>query len=435
MTTTMLTTDLRAPDGTLDADRLKELVLAAGADDVGFVELERAELADQRADILRAFPGTRTLISIVVRMNRTAIRAPQRSFANLEFHEAGDVVNEVGRRVVRTLEELGIPALNPAMGFPMEMDGFPGKLWAVSHKPVAVAAGLGRMGIHRSVIHPRLGSFMLLGTILLGAPVSRTGAALDGNPCLECKLCVAACPVGAIGSDGYFDFSACYTHNYREFMGGFTDWVETVADAKDARAYRERVTDGESASMWQSLSYGANYKAAYCLGVCPAGDDVIGAFLEDRGRFKREVVAPFTRKEETLYVLADSDAEAHAQRRYAGTKRTKRVGNSLRPSSARGFLDGLSLVFQRGRAKGLDATYHFTFTGDESLEATVVIRDQRLSVERGHIGEPDVRVRADARTWVRFLRGDAKLVWALLTRKLRVRGSLRLFAAFGRCFP
>jgi hypothetical protein len=27
------------------------------------------------------------------------------------------------------------------------------------------------------------------------------------------------CPVGAISPDGDFNFSACYTHNYREFSG------------------------------------------------------------------------------------------------------------------------------------------------------------------------------------------------------------------------
>ena len=48
------------------------------------------------------------------------------------------------------------------MGFPMEMDRFPGKTWVVSHKPVAVAAGLGQMGIHRNVIHPKFGNFILL---------------------------------------------------------------------------------------------------------------------------------------------------------------------------------------------------------------------------------------------------------------------------------
>ena len=34
--------------------------------------------------------------------------------------------------------------------------------------------------------------------------------------------------------------------------------------------------------MWQSLSFGANYKAAYCLSVCPAGEDVIGPYLTDK---------------------------------------------------------------------------------------------------------------------------------------------------------
>jgi hypothetical protein len=31
--------------------------------------------------------------------------------------------------------------------------------------------------------------------------------------------------------------------------------------------------------MWQSLTYGANYKSAYCIAVCPAGEDVIGPYL------------------------------------------------------------------------------------------------------------------------------------------------------------
>ena len=119
----------------LDAGWLKQLVLDAGADDVGFVEIGRPALDDQREDILKALPHTKTLISFVVRMNREAIRTPARSVSNTEFHHSGDEVNDIARSVVHTLEDRGIRAMNPAMGFPMEMDRFPGKAWVVSHKP------------------------------------------------------------------------------------------------------------------------------------------------------------------------------------------------------------------------------------------------------------------------------------------------------------
>uniref|UniRef100_UPI0031DD0913 4Fe-4S binding protein n=1 Tax=Streptomyces hawaiiensis TaxID=67305 RepID=UPI0031DD0913 len=66
---------------------------------------------------------------------------------------------------------------------------------------------------------------------------------MNYNPCIGCTLCVAACPVGAIAKDGAFDALACTTHNYREFMSGFTDWAQTVADSEDA-ASPERVLNG-----------------------------------------------------------------------------------------------------------------------------------------------------------------------------------------------
>ena len=214
------------------------------------------------------------------------------------------------------LEERGHRAVNPAMGFPMEMDRFPGKIWVVSHKRVAEAAGLGKMGIHRNLIHPRFGNFILLGTVLTDAVVEHQHDPLDFNPCLECKLCVAACPAGAIAPAGYFNFSACYTHNYREFMGGFTDWIENVADSRSARDYRSRVSDAESSSWWQSLSFGANYKAAYCMSVCPAGEDVIGPYLADKAQHLEDVVKPLQKKEEIVYVLPESDAEEHVAKRF-----------------------------------------------------------------------------------------------------------------------
>jgi NAD-dependent dihydropyrimidine dehydrogenase PreA subunit len=419
--------------GRLSTVWLRQLCLDCGADDVGFVSLNRLEIDDQRADIVKAFPATMTLISIVCRMNREPVRSPARSVANLEFHSTTDRVNEVAHEIVRRLESEGIRAMNPSAGFPMEMATFPGKVWVVSHKPVAVAAGLGRMGVHRNVIHPKFGNFIILGTILLGVQVSAESRPIDFNPCLSCKLCVSACPVGAIKPDGRFDPSACLTHNYREFMGGFTDWVEQIADSRDAREYRHRVTDQESASMWQSLSFGANYKAAYCLAVCPAGEDVIAPFLADRDRYLAETVKPLQQKEETIYVVPDSDAEEYVARKYPH-KKAKRV-RGVRPTSIAGFIGGMKIVYQAGQAKGLNAVYHFTFTGDETAQTTVTIRDQTLEVQPTLIGVPDCAITADSATWLGFLRKEKSIIWAIIRRKVRVKGRLSLLNAFGKCFP
>jgi ferredoxin len=423
-------------DQVLDAVWLRQLCLDAGADDVGFVERDRPEIADQKADIENVFPRTRTLISVVCRMNRENIRTPARSISNLEFHHTTDETNEVARRIVTALQEVGISAINGgAVGFPMEADRWGSKMWVISHKPVAVAAGLGQMGIHRNVIHPKFGNFILLGTVLVDAEISEYSHPVVYNPCLECKLCVAACPTGAIGRDGSFDFSACYTHNYREFMGGFNDWVEKIADSKSALDYREKVSGAESVSMWQSLSFGANYKAAYCLSVCPAGEDVIAPFLTDRKEFLKDVVKPLQDKTETIYVVPGSDAEDYVARRFPH-KKTKRVSNGLAgQGTIRAFLRGLNFVFQKGQSKGLNAVYHFTFTGHDEVKATVTIRDEKLQVSEGHNGQADLRLTADSQTWLRFLRKEANLVWALLRRKIRIQGSPKLLLAFGRCFP
>jgi hypothetical protein len=217
-------------------------------------------------------------------------------------------------------------------------------------------------------------------------------------------------------------------------MGGFTDWAETIAKSKSSQDYRQNVSDSESASMWQSLSFKANYKAAYCVAACPAGEDVIGSFLTNRKGFIQEVVKPLQDKEETIYVVPGSDAEAFVARRFPH-KNVKRVSNGIRPQSIQSFLFGLSLIFQRDQSRGLDATYHFTFTGAESRQATVVIRNKTLSVLDDHVGSPNLQITADSDTWLKFLAKEQNLIWAFLRGKIRIQGNPRLMLAFKKCFP
>lgn len=412
---------------------LRQLCLDHGADDVGFVSLDREEVARQRPKILQAFGRTKTLISIVCKMNRNPVRSAVRSIANMEFHETYDAVNAAARDIVRALDQKGFGAVNAVAAFPQEMQDFPGPVWPVAHKPIAEAAGLGKMGLHRNVIHPKFGNFILLGTILLDAVVDEESAPLDYAPCLECKLCVAACPVEAIGMDGSFNFSACYAHNYREFMSGFADWVEEVADSDSREDYRERVPLNETVSMWQSLSFKANYKAAYCISVCPAGEDVLAPFLDDKVAFRKEYVEPLQNKEETVYVLPRSDAEDWIAKRFPA-KTPKRVRWTLSADDPFTFMFNMTLTFQRGKARGLDACYHVFFPDLDDMMATINIKSGLLSIEFAELGDPDVTLRVASGSFAEMFEHGFDVAAAVADGTLSVDGEPALVQKLRNCF-
>jgi epoxyqueuosine reductase QueG len=421
------------PRMTLDA--LRALAIEAGADDASVVSLDHPALAEERPHALAAMPAARSFVALVQRTLPDDIRSPQRSVANLEFHRTGRSLDEVAQRLAEALVARGYAAMNPPMAFPMEMSAFPGRSWIVSHKRVAEAAQLGRMGLHRNVIHPRFGSFVLLATVLTAAEFEGEPTALDFDPCVDCKLCVAACPVGAIEPDGGFRFSACYDHNYREFMTGFTDFVEHAVESRDRHEFRERVPLPDAMSMWQSLAYGPNYKAAYCIAVCPAGDDVIGPFVHGRAAFLDAVLRPLTERVETVYAVAGSDAAAHVKKRFPH-KRLRLVRSSLRPLDARAFFRALPLIFQRGPARGWRGTFGFELAGEQSVTATVRIDDGVLSVDHGALADnADVYVRADGALWLDIVAGRRSAVAAVLLGRLKIRGARALLDRFAACFP
>ncbi len=418
----------------IDSEWLRKLCLDSGADGAGFVEVDRPAMEDQRGEILSIMPGTRTLISLLYRLNREEMRTAAHSITNLEFRHAWDSANRTGRRIVSSLHDAGVRSLLVPAGFPMEVERWPDKMWLTTDKVIAEQAGLGRMGWNRLVLHPRFGSTVVLGTVLVDRGLTAYNKPLDFNPCIECKLCVSTCPVGAIAPDGHFDFFSCYTHNYRERLGGFADWVETVVSSKTVKRYRRRVSDRETISMWQNLSMGAQTRCDKCMGVCPAGEEAIGEYLSNRKGYADRYLKPLRAKEGTIYVVAGSDAEAYATAKHSD-KPIKRVSNGIRPDSAAMFLKALPLIFQRNQSGGLDATFHFTFTGAEQCSGTAVIQDKRIEVQEALVGTPDLRVTADSRTWIKFLAKETSLAAAIATRKIKIKGSPKLMMAFAKCFP
>lgn len=302
------------PNGIYPAEVIRKICLDCGADDVGLVDFDRDSLRNEREGILHVYPLTRSVISIIMASNRENMQSPARYAANEEFHHTGDKSSSVSREILRRLNRLGIRGVVVNRDWPMAMDRYPGKIWDVSHKTMAVEAGLGHMGLNRLVLHPKFGSCVLLESILLNAVMDEYDHPLEENPCINCNLCAAVCPTGAVTKDKPFDFMACITHSYRDNYTGFGNMVEAIIGSKDMEEYRSHFDDRETAFMWQSLMYRMSYRCGYCMAVCPAGEEAGRVYLENRKEHIQRILKPLRDRQERVYVTAGSTAEAKAGR-------------------------------------------------------------------------------------------------------------------------
>ncbi len=292
------------------AAEIKKVCLDAGANDVGLVDLDRDALQEEREGILHVYPLTRSIVSFIIAHNRENMQSPARYVANEEFHYTGDRTVSASREILRRLNQLGMRGVVVNHGWPMAMDRYPGKIWDVSHKIMAVEAGLGHMGLNRLVLHPQYGSCIELESILVDGVIDEYDHPLKVNPCFKCNLCAAVCPTGAITKDQPFDFMACITHTYRDNFAGFNNLVEAIVTSKDMEDYRSRFDDRETGLMWQSLMFRMSYRCGYCMAVCPAGEEVKPVYLENKKEHIERILKPLRDRQERVYVLAGSKAEA-----------------------------------------------------------------------------------------------------------------------------
>ncbi len=298
---------------TFSAETIKKICLEAGADDVGLVNIDREALEKEREGILQVYSLARSAISLIVVNNRENIQSPARYVANEEFHHTGDKISSVAREILRRLNQLGIRGVVVNKGWPMALDRYPGKIWDVSHKIMAVEAGLGHTGLNRLVLHPKFGSAIQLDSILINGVVDEYDHPLKENPCIKCNLCAAVCPTGAITKNQNFDFMACITHTYRDNYIGFNNLMEAIVTSRDMEEYRSHFDDRETGLMWQSLMFKMSYRCSYCMAVCPAGEEVKPAYLENKKEHVERILKPLKDRQERVYVTAGSKAESRAK--------------------------------------------------------------------------------------------------------------------------
>ncbi len=77
----------------------------------------------------------------------------------------------------------------------------------VSHRHVALNAGLGFWGRNNLLVHPKYGAGIRLSSLFTNMPLT-TDSPIKSD-CGECSACMAACPAEAITEDD-FDFDKCF---------------------------------------------------------------------------------------------------------------------------------------------------------------------------------------------------------------------------------
>lgn len=80
----------------------------------------------------------------------------------------------------------------------------------ISHRKLAVQAGIGFIGRSNLLVHPEYGARMRYVSVLTHADLE-PDMPYDGDECGSCRACMAVCPAGAIKEDkADYDLQACY---------------------------------------------------------------------------------------------------------------------------------------------------------------------------------------------------------------------------------
>jgi epoxyqueuosine reductase len=81
----------------------------------------------------------------------------------------------------------------------------------ILERDLAQRAGLGWIGKNTCLIHPKLGSYFLLGEILLEIELEED-APFEADRCGKCARCIIACPTGCILPDRTIDARLCISY-------------------------------------------------------------------------------------------------------------------------------------------------------------------------------------------------------------------------------
>jgi len=234
-------------DPPMHSDLLLREIASFGASLVGF------------ADIRESAPWPRA-ISIALALDPVILKGvkngPTPEYYK-EYLRANTTLNEIAQRTARLLLEAGYRAeAFPATIADSDPEYERALRAAFQHKTAATRAGLGFIGKSGLLITPEFGPRVRLVTVFTDLPFPTGQPILEGR-CGGCRLCIQACPVGAIKG--------------REWRGGMAR--EELLDAHACRREATRLLE-ERVGADEAV-------CGICVAICPCGQRVSTSIEKD----------------------------------------------------------------------------------------------------------------------------------------------------------
>ena len=193
-------------------EKIKKLLIDAGASDVGFSHVDDGPFGENSF-----------AVSVVVHLSRAVINeidgAPTHSYFH-HYRTVNSFIDSLTLRVGLMLDREGYSYLPIPASQSINLDGWNYR-GRYSHKKCAVEAGLGAIGKSSLFLHRVYGPAVRLGTVFTDCKFDLPEIKKYVPLCVECDKCVRACPAGAISGrmwepgmerEELFDPEKCSNH-------------------------------------------------------------------------------------------------------------------------------------------------------------------------------------------------------------------------------
>ena len=199
--------------------------LAAGHH-AGMEWLATARHRERRADPALVLAGVRSVVCVALAHDPAADPERDSRLGRIARYAAGADYHRVMRDLLGALAKEIAAALPGARALWYSDTG------AILERGWAERAGLGWIGKHSGLLSPTIGSWFLLGEVLVDHELA-PDAPLEREHCGTCTRCLEACPTGAIVAPYQLDARRCISYWTiehrgaipRESRAGIGDWI------------------------------------------------------------------------------------------------------------------------------------------------------------------------------------------------------------------